>query len=244
MPQKTFFRWGVDFLKNLVYHLNMSKTYTYPKIIIHGFSESLKRFMMNEYFEFDEKSESKSEYIRIITCVCRSVRELIEFELRCYQTEGYVNSAVGRIDKQYIISTYGNNGVCKCEQPICRPPYKEEIKTISRGHNKFEFALVDNPIMSELAKEWFGYIELNYSDLKIEFQVHTSSEPLYSVKKSQVIWEHDCVEEDDDYNIEKDLEDLHFELSFFKSDIMESIFLNSIDTDLEIDEYHDDPTHD
>ena len=52
------------------------------------------------------------------------------------------------------------------------------------------------------------------------------------------------MEEDDDYNIEKDLEDLHFELSFFKSDIMESIFLNSIDTDLEIDEYHDDPTHD
>ena len=57
----------IDFLKNLVYHLNMSKTYTYPKIIIHGFSESLKRFMMNEYFEFDEKKASELDWFYHLT---------------------------------------------------------------------------------------------------------------------------------------------------------------------------------
>jgi hypothetical protein len=211
MPPKTFLRWGVDFFEKIIYPFLMRQTYTYPKLTIQGPHESLKRFITNEYSEFKDENE----YIRVITCDSRRVQELIDFERRRFQIQGYLDSYIGRIDKQYVMSVYGNCAVCKCEHPLCGPPYNEEIKTIARSYNKIEFALVNNPNINQLTNQWNGYLGLSYHDLKIEFQVHTSCSPLHRLKKSQVIWNHGCMEDDDDYNLEKDMEDLLFEMSFF-----------------------------
>jgi len=202
---KNFFRWGVDFFKNLVYHLekrNMKKL-EHAALRVSGNQEELDRFLRTEIINLNTYKGDFSVMLTVMGLLPEVDNEM-NYKRKCFFIEGYRDSIVGKIHKQVIqydselINRISITGQCY------------EIDTFEICENSIEVIENDNSqilIAFEFgfSNLWLDLLGVEYPTIAINRELIMLDREIYG-RKRQVIYNYGRIDDEFEYPDEVEID--------------------------------------